>query len=840
MKNRLYLITLLLALLLTAHAQENSIRQIYNEAEENYNIGRLVQAEELLSEHIDAFTGNLKGGAFRLLALCNLALDNKEKAEYYAKKLLDEDPYYNNSAQDPPRFTDIVTQIKAGRMTTITTASNQEENLSEVPVPTTLITEEMIHNCGARNLQEVLAAYVPGMHIVDCNDDINIAMRGIYSNGQEKILIMLNGHRLNSYCTNIASPDFSISLEKLKQIEVLRGPASSLYGGVALTGVVNLITKQGADINGLKFKAGIGNYGQLRGDALYGIRYFDLDLLLWASAYQSDGEKCDAPPRDDNRYVSEKTITIGRIGNSPSYNYGIQLNWKGLKFLYDTHFSQVVAPFTISTLATAYAHDKYRTYNGIAPSFTTSSHHTEISYSRQIGKLHLSGALTYDHSDITHYQVMSDDSLPNLGIALSMPESIREIFAHYGGLSRYINGQERDYGLKLKGDFKYIENHSHQGFITFGTALSRFNFDDMRYQIGYDFVQSTQENPILQEMGKGHEISNDYYLQLKHKWKSLILNAGLRYDYKKRSDNTRLNEFSPRIALILLRPKWNVKLSYSKSFVDAPYLYRTINYFMGYLSNNNQDISLDQISYTNISPERVNSFQLSFMGVEWIKGLNFEVNAFFNQAKDQIMTHYQTYENGGNNKTQGVEVMANYRHQRFTTDFNFTWTRTTESSLMNFSNEFKNLLNLNINTNNNTPVIMSNAVFSWQATNQFKLFTHLLFEGKQSSYNTDLSTLITFYDIYIMGTNFIDKGLSEVGEKRLDEAIIFLVNNIITRKDMPARIICNLGAEYQWGKVTLGFNINNLFNTHYDRSGMSTKLVPQKGRWLMGTIAYKF
>jgi iron complex outermembrane receptor protein len=149
----------------------------------------------------------------------------------------------------------------------------------------------MIQNSGARSLQEVLAAYVPGMNLIDCNDDINIAMRGIYNVGQEKILIMLNGHRLNDYATNTASPDFSMSLEKVKQIEVLRGPASSLYGGVALTGVVNIITKSGRDVDGLQFKAAAGNYGQIKADLVFGKRYFDVDLLVWGSAYRSSGEK---------------------------------------------------------------------------------------------------------------------------------------------------------------------------------------------------------------------------------------------------------------------------------------------------------------------------------------------------------------------------------------------------------------------------------------------------------------------------------------------------------------------------------------------------------------------
>ena len=64
--------------------------------------------------------------------------------------------------------------------------------------------------------------------------------------------------------------------------------------------------------------------------------------------------------------------------------------------------------------------------------------------------------------------------------------------------------------------------------------------------------------------------------------------------------------------------------------------------------------------------------------------------------------------------------------------------------------------------------------------------------------------------------------------------------HIILKNDMKARAIFNIGAEYQLGKVTLGLNVRNLFNTKYERSGMNTKLIPQKGRWYMFDIAYKF
>lgn len=182
----------------SAQGQYEQYRSVYDMAEENYNIGKIDEAEQILTENLKKFPSNLRQSVYRLLALCSLGNDLEVEAEERTRLLLQENPYYTASANDPQRFIDMVERIKKGLTATITTASSQAESLNEVPVPTTLITAEMIKNCGGRNLQEVLAAYVPGMNIIDCNDDINIAMRGIYSNGQEKILIMLNGHRLNS------------------------------------------------------------------------------------------------------------------------------------------------------------------------------------------------------------------------------------------------------------------------------------------------------------------------------------------------------------------------------------------------------------------------------------------------------------------------------------------------------------------------------------------------------------------------------------------------------------------------------------------------------------------
>ena len=855
---------------LPASAQNDTkMREVYVQAESDYQIGRIEQARNALLQNLGGFQGNLRQNALRLISLSYLARFDTQQAEQYAALMLQQNPYYSPSSADPAAFADIVNDIKAGMTATITTASSQAETLAEVPVPTTLITAEMIQNSGARNLQEVLAAYVPGMNIIDCNDDINIAMRGIYSNTQEKILFMLNGHRLNSYATNTAAPDFSISLEKIKQIEVLRGPASSLYGGVALTAVVNIITLQGADVDGLQAKASVGNYHQFKADAVLGKHYFDVDLLIWGSLYRNSGECYDVTSErvGESQYAMPvDNIRIGRIGNRPNYDFGLQLGYKGLQFMYDTHFSQVVSPFTMTSLALSYDYDRYRTYNGLKPGFSVYSRHADLNYQWSMFNIQWKAAATYDKSDLTRYQVINDYPMPSLGMAIGLPDDVTEVFAQNGGISRYVNGQEQDYGLQLKGNHPYIVGDHHKGNIGFGAEYGHFQLDDIRYQIGYDFEQTFFEDPLMRNAGKGSENSINAYLQLKHQWDvslfSLIANAGVRYDIKTRYDDTKIHELSPRLALILLRPKWDVKFSYSKSFVDAPYIYRKANVLSALMAGGENTLPA-------LSPERVHSFQLSFAGNNWAKGLNFEVNGFYNYATDLIMTSIIDYMNASKNKTCGLELMANYRvpsrlsnsslsnsslftlHSSlpplFTLHSSLTFIRTLKSNLIDFDlpDEVAAVYTTDIDDSNNTPDITANLVLAWQPIPQLKLHTHLLFESQQTSYNTDLVELIHTIGSLTTARQYAAEGkMQEAATAK--EAAVGAARNIIMHKDMPARAILNLGGEYSFSRlplcrdckipITLGLNIHNLLGTRYYRSGMNTNVIPQQGRWFLATI----
>ena len=156
---------------------------------ESYRLGQLDKTYEALIQNMNAFGGTEKLQAYRLLSLTCLALDRFDEAKEAAGKLLALEPYYTPSWDDPTYFKRLIESLKSSK-NTIVSASRQAETLEEAPVPVTLITEEMIKAIGARTLKDVLITYVPGMTSVESPNEVNVAMRGVYSAGQEKILIM--------------------------------------------------------------------------------------------------------------------------------------------------------------------------------------------------------------------------------------------------------------------------------------------------------------------------------------------------------------------------------------------------------------------------------------------------------------------------------------------------------------------------------------------------------------------------------------------------------------------------------------------------------------------------
>ncbi len=118
----------------------------------------------------------------------------------------------------------------------------------------TILTAEDIKASGARTLEEALAL-VPGVVIGRDVDD----MSGLFIRGQwaheGKCLFMLNGMPLNESSFGTFALGVRIPMANISRIEVINGSGSLLYGGFAALGVINIITKDVADLEGTEFIA---------------------------------------------------------------------------------------------------------------------------------------------------------------------------------------------------------------------------------------------------------------------------------------------------------------------------------------------------------------------------------------------------------------------------------------------------------------------------------------------------------------------------------------------------------------------------------------------------------
>lgn len=807
MKKRLYLVIYILVALLSpqhVEAQDNNeSRQIYLQAEEEYQVGRLEQALKLLQTNINDFDGNLKQNAYRLIALCYLAQDNTSQTETYAKLLLQENPYYT-SIQDPVRFEDMIKRLKTGRSATVTTASSQAESINEAPVPVTIITAEMIEMLGYnKNLNQILAAYIPGVSVVASSTLDNIAMHGAYSTGQEKILIMENGHRLNARSTNLGRTDYAINTQKIDHIEVLRGPASSLYGNVALTAVVNIITKEGTSINGISAQYGYGSLHTHKADLLAGTHFMNCDISAWASFYSSAGEdRYISPERDQSldiyRAVAPATYGgyghINKYADKPSYDVGVNLKLNDFSLMFSRKSGKKAHQY--SMLGQVFSYDDYRRYDGNKPGYAMDENHADIGYKKSWGNFSFNASVYGDWYNIDDYSVASDAmkySAFNEDGTPMKDEDGNPVYTEWNGAYQIYGWKEMTVGTTMRGDCNYTLGGMN-GNILAGMQYEYFSMYDSYAIVGQDFdaiqfLVKESENPVL----SGRENIISFFLQDKHYFtKKLILNAGLRFDSKYRANGTRINALSPRLAFIYTpRTDFSMKLSYSRSFVDAPYFYRrnTDNSYLG---------------AEGLKSEYLNAIQFDVLGEIAPIHLSYDVNLFYNKFTDIIYAipgaklEDVKYRNSGKLDIIGAEMDVHYNYKRLRADLTASYTHLLSAKDYYYHD----------NHIFSVPNFVTNGVFSYKLLNK-------------ASNNLWITSNIRFFT-----NSYIQKVNAEVYEE----------------EKMPSSFIFDLGARYQMGNhMTLRVDCENLFDKTTYTSGAMVVAMPwyNPGRTLMASVNFK-
>lgn len=223
----------------------------------------------------------------------------------------------------------------------VISGTRTENNVKNLPMPIQVISAKTISQSGLENLMDVLQMYTG---LVVAVNPLGVALQGYpnpFGTGVQMqgldpayTLIMIDGEPLTGRNAGVLDLN-RVELGNIKQIEIVRGPATSLYGSDALAGVINIITQTPA-ANALRAKLRYGSNNERTGTVSGDLKLGKTSLELLTRRYQTDGWDYDKniygktidPYRDFSinaktvtRFDDKRTLTLsGRYFNQKQFN----------------------------------------------------------------------------------------------------------------------------------------------------------------------------------------------------------------------------------------------------------------------------------------------------------------------------------------------------------------------------------------------------------------------------------------------------------------------------------------------------------------------------------------
>jgi outer membrane receptor for ferrienterochelin and colicins len=413
-------------------------------------------------------------------------------------------------------------------------ASKFEQKSTEAPSSTTVITSEEIKRYGYRTLGDLLES-VQGFYVSYDRNYQFLGARGVnLGDFNSRILLLVNGHRVNNDLNDGAFIDtaFILDIDLIDRVEIIRGPGSVLYGNNAFFGVINVITRQGKDVHGAETSGTYGSFDAWSGRVTIGSQFTNgLQFLLSGTLYHSDGP--------ENLFYPQF--------NTPGQNNGIAHNRDGDGF--GSFFGSV--NYKDFTLEGAYID---RVKNNPTAQFATTFNSPRLRTDDDRSYVTLKYAHKFDYDIDASADVYYDRS--DFGI-------------HYPGP---LLVAERQAGQWVGGEAQVNKRIMGEHTLTLG-AEYRNDFDQRRRVFdpasgqAFTNVVTSRRNYGIFGQGDFTIITNE-----------LRLNAGVRYDQYGHFDPS----VSPRAALIYNPVEQaTLKFIYGTAFRDPNFLELSAPNFQG-------------------------------------------------------------------------------------------------------------------------------------------------------------------------------------------------------------------------------------------------------------------
>lgn len=193
----------------------------------------------------------------------------------------------------------------------VTSATRIEELARTAPATIYVITADEIRRLGLRDLKDILAL-VPGVDTIDPHFFLLGGQRGFVGSFSQSLLL-IDGREANNLIAGETFISNQFRSGNIKQVEIINGPGSAIYGANALGGVINIITKTQKDYAGFELNASYGSWSTGEANTIFGWSGPYLKIRGSISYFQTNGD-------DFSSFLSEPSLASPAADNN-SYRH---------------------------------------------------------------------------------------------------------------------------------------------------------------------------------------------------------------------------------------------------------------------------------------------------------------------------------------------------------------------------------------------------------------------------------------------------------------------------------------------------------------------------------------
>lgn len=501
------------------------------------------------------------------------------------------------------------------------TASKVTQKLTEIPSSVYVLSNERIQRSGAKTIAEVLTL-VPGLKVTKFNETSwFVSTRGFHDGLYNKMLVMMDGRSLFSpvYGGTYWS-DVDYILADIERIEVLKGPGGTIWGGNAVNGVVNIITKSANDTQGTYLSGVASNTDNYEFSVRQGLSFND-DVN--ARAFYKYREE---PTYRTNESEKWKAQTAGMVFQPSNAEESWSLRIGGEKSFYESELY-------------TFQYDNSGSFVG--------SQANDFDNKSQSVYVQFNDSRHFDESSTLSYSLWGEYNEDN---APDAPGSYSTLDFD----STYINQLSAKHQMTLGGGLRYM-------YLDFSSSqVSEVDWYNPDYEGRAYNIQSANDY-----------IANAFIQSQIQMTEALSITIGAKVEHFTQNDST---ELSPQLrGLYKLTQRHSVWAGLSRAVVAPSYMDSNSTYYFNSYNTDSNDSYLDVYkSNSNLEIEDVITAE---MGYRYSNNSNFELDAtIYLSEHDNLRFHsYDPNDIPANHvyvgalsddykaKTYGLELGASYQ-----------------------------------------------------------------------------------------------------------------------------------------------------------------------------------